>query len=69
LTNLVKQSLETPIPENLKVAFHEWLSGKDDGEASKTATAKVLAALKTVPESDKALVQAIYWLLSGLHPR
>lgn len=59
LTNLVKQSLETPIPENLKVAFHEWLAGKDDGEASKTATAKVLAALKTVPESDKALVQAI----------
>lgn len=59
LTNLVKQSLETPIPENLKIALNEWLAGKDDGEASKTATAKVLAALKTVPESDKALVQAI----------
>ncbi len=59
LMNLVKQSLETPIPENLKVAFHEWLAGKDDGEASKLATAKVLAALKTVPESAKALVQAI----------
>ena len=59
LTNLVNQSLETPIPENLKAAFHEWLAGKDDGEASKTATAKILAALKTVPESDKALVQAI----------
>lgn len=59
LTILVKQSLETPLPESLKEAFHEWLVRKDDGEASKTATAKVLAALKTVPESDKALVQAI----------
>ncbi len=59
LTNLVKQSLETPIPENLKVAFHEWLAGKDDGEASKAATAKVFAALGTMPESDKALVRAI----------
>ena len=59
LTNLVKQALETPIPEDLKTAFQEWLAGKDDGEASKTATAKVLAALKTVPETDKALVQAI----------
>ena len=59
LTNLVKQSLETPIPEDLKAAFQEWLTGKDDGEASKTATAKVLAALKSVPESDKVLVQTI----------
>lgn len=59
LANLVKEALETAIPENLKVAFHEWLAGKDDGEASKTATTKVLAALMTVPASDKALVQAI----------
>jgi len=59
LTNLVNQALETAIPENLKAAFHEWLAGKDDGEASKTATEKVLDALKTVPESDMALVQAI----------
>jgi len=59
LTSLVTKSLETPIPESLKVAFHEWLTGKDNGEASKAATAKVLAALKTVPESDKALVQEI----------
>ena len=35
LTNLVKQSLETPIPEDLKATFQEWLTGKDDGEASK----------------------------------
>jgi len=59
LTDLVNQALETPIPENLKVAFQEWLAVKDDGEASKTATAKVLAELETVPMSDKALIQAI----------
>ena len=59
LTNLVTQALETSIPDNLKLAFREWLAGKDDGEASKTATENILAALKTVPESDKALVQAI----------
>lgn len=59
LTNLIRQSLETPIPENLKEAFQEWLAGKDDGEASKSATAKVLDALKTVSVSEKALVQEI----------
>ncbi|MDR3542885.1 MAG: pyruvate:ferredoxin (flavodoxin) oxidoreductase [Desulfosporosinus sp.] len=59
LTTIIKQALETSIPENLKQAFQEWLVGKDDGEASKTATEKILAALKTVPESDKALAQAI----------
>lgn len=59
LANLIKQALESPIPENLKEAFLEWLVGKDDGEASKTAAAKVLAALLTVSESDQALVQAI----------
>ena len=59
LANLVKEALETAIPESLKVALQEWLAGRDDGEASKIATAKVVAALKTVPESDKALIQAI----------
>lgn len=59
LTNLVNQALTTPLPEALKTAFQEWLADKDDGEASKVATAKVFAALETVPESDKALVQAI----------
>ena len=46
LTNLVKQALETSIPENLKQAFREWLAGKDDGEASKTATEKILGCPK-----------------------
>ncbi|TGE36923.1 pyruvate:ferredoxin (flavodoxin) oxidoreductase [Desulfosporosinus fructosivorans] len=59
LANLIKQSLTTPIPENLKEAFQEWLAGKDDGEASKTATAKVLAALETIPDSAKVHVQGI----------
>jgi len=59
LAILVKQSLESPLPESLKEAIREWLAGKDDGEASKAATAKVLAALLSVPESDQALVHAI----------
>jgi len=63
LTDLVKQCVETPIPENLKSAFQEWLAGKDDGEASKTASAKVLAALNmalnTGSASEKKLIQAI----------
>lgn len=59
LANLIKQSLDTPIPDNLKEVFREWLAGKDDGEASKSASAKLLTALKTVSVSEKALVQAI----------
>jgi len=59
LANLIKQSLDSPISESLKSAFQEWLAGKDDGEASKAATAKILTALMTIPESDKALAHAI----------
>lgn len=59
LATLMQKSLETSIPDNLKQAFQEWLAGKDDGEASKTATEKVLAALETAPESSKELVQSI----------
>jgi pyruvate-ferredoxin/flavodoxin oxidoreductase len=59
LANLIKQSLESPIPENLKAACQEWLAGKDDGEASKTASAKLLEALQTVSGSEKELAQFI----------
>jgi pyruvate-ferredoxin/flavodoxin oxidoreductase len=59
LTDLIKQALETPISETLKNAFSEWITAKDDGEASKAATAKVLVALNSEPESGNALIQAI----------
>jgi pyruvate-ferredoxin/flavodoxin oxidoreductase len=59
LASIIRQALETPLPENLRDAFQEWLAARNDGEASKSAAAKLLAALKTVSVSEKALVQAI----------
>jgi pyruvate-ferredoxin/flavodoxin oxidoreductase len=59
LANLIKQSLESSVSENLKAACREWLAGKDDGEASKTASAKLLEALLTVSGAEKELAQSI----------
>lgn len=60
LADLMRQALETTISESLKNAFREWIAGKDDGEASKAATAKILAALETEQiKTDNTHIQEI----------
>jgi len=59
LAGLMKQALETPISDGLKEACQEWLAGMNEGEASKAATAKLLAALEGVDYSDNKLIAEI----------
>jgi len=46
LKGLVKQALDMPISQRLKEALEEWLEAMDDGNASKTASARLLDELK-----------------------
>ena len=59
LANIIRQALDTLLPNNLQDTCQEWLAARNDGEGSKSAAKKLLAALKTVSVSEKALVQAI----------
>jgi len=54
IASLMKAALEGSINAETKVAFTEWLAGKDTSLASKVASEKVLAAL----ENEKAPVAA-----------
>ncbi|MPM44117.1 Pyruvate synthase [bioreactor metagenome] len=46
IAQLMRQALESPISENLRQAFQQWLDNMDDGEGSKKAGAQVLAAME-----------------------
>lgn len=45
LEDLMKELIELNIADEVKVPFKEWLEGKDDADASKAATAKILPLL------------------------
>lgn len=74
----MKTLLEMDIPAALKDAFTNWINGKEDADASKKASAEVLAAIEANPVSGeaKALVDSILdkkdylikksvWILGG----
>ncbi|MCL1918294.1 MAG: pyruvate:ferredoxin (flavodoxin) oxidoreductase [Peptococcaceae bacterium] len=72
----MKHALELDIPTDLKSAFQDWLTVKDQGEASRDASAKVLAALeKTGPDTHDLLakiwakkdylVKKSQWIIGG----
>lgn len=46
IERLMQDALKNGIPNDRKEAFEAWLAAKDDGEASKEASAKVSAVLK-----------------------
>jgi len=56
----MKQALSLDIPADVKDAFTEWLKHKDEGEASKTVSAKVVAALEKLDLSANRLLAEIY---------
>jgi len=56
----MKQAMEQDIPDSLKAAFAEWLDKKNDGEASKAASAKVIAALQEANPASNDLLAKIY---------
>ncbi len=70
-----KALLDQDIPEDLKAALQEWLDNKDDGEASRVATDKLMPLLtgdvlenklvKEIYERRDHLVKRSQWILGG----
>jgi pyruvate-ferredoxin/flavodoxin oxidoreductase len=76
LADLIRQALGASIDESIKAALREWLAGKDDGEKSKAATAKVLSVLeeykntndkitKEILEKKDYLIKQSQWIIGG----
>jgi pyruvate-ferredoxin/flavodoxin oxidoreductase len=56
----MKQAMELDIPADLKAAFQGWLDVKNQGEASRDASAKVLAAFANVDPNSNDLLARIW---------
>lgn len=75
LHDLMTEALEMDINGDLKEAFQEWLNGWDDADASKSATAKILAGLEGNIGDNKVLAEIFtkkdhlikksQWILGG----
>ncbi|KGK89432.1 pyruvate-flavodoxin oxidoreductase [Desulfosporosinus sp. HMP52] len=75
LFDLMTQALEMDISADLKEAFQDWLAGWDDADASKAASAKILAGLSEYTGDNKVLAEILakkdhlikksQWILGG----
>ena len=74
ISDLMNKGLEQDIPAELKEAFQKWLDSKDDGDASKEATAIVrplldkyaaLPIVKEISTKSDSLVKPSNWILGG----
>ncbi|MEL5898551.1 pyruvate:ferredoxin (flavodoxin) oxidoreductase, partial [Clostridium sporogenes] len=76
LANLMQESLNMEISQNLKDAFKQWLDSMDDGEGSKTATGKILETisnenyqnnpiLNEIMEKKDYLIKKSHWMIGG----
>lgn len=72
----MQEAIETPIAENIKEAFREWLEGKDNADASKAASGKILNALSQhnyngnkilsqIMERKDFLIKKSQWMIGG----
>jgi pyruvate-ferredoxin/flavodoxin oxidoreductase len=73
ITFLMEEALTLDISEELKAAFQAWLDGKDDAQASKAATEKILPLLdkednqvvKEIADRKDFLVKRSQWIFGG----
>ncbi|HCL4437940.1 pyruvate:ferredoxin (flavodoxin) oxidoreductase [Clostridium botulinum] len=76
LAELMQEALNMEINQDLKDAFKQWLGSMDDGEHSKTATAKILEAmpnenyqnnpiLNEIMEKKDYLIKKSHWMIGG----
>ncbi|MCW2276975.1 pyruvate:ferredoxin (flavodoxin) oxidoreductase [Heliophilum fasciatum] len=73
LAGLVAEAVQAGVTPELAEAFNEWLAGKDDGDASKAATAKILpllaasndAALQPIVELKDHFIKKSQWIIGG----
>jgi pyruvate-ferredoxin/flavodoxin oxidoreductase len=59
LRQISPEAAAVPLSAELQEAFREWLAGMYDGEASKSAAAKILAALKDFGNAKNQLIKEI----------
>lgn len=59
LAQLIRQALETPLHDEVKDAFREWLENFNNGKASKYAARKILQSLEAHPANDNPLIAQI----------
>ncbi|SHF17358.1 pyruvate-ferredoxin/flavodoxin oxidoreductase [Caldanaerobius fijiensis DSM 17918] len=76
LKELMIQALNMPISDELKEAFKQWLEGMNDGNASKTASARILQILQNYNYTGNAvlgeimakkdfLIKKSHWIIGG----
>lgn len=76
LAELMQEALNMEINQDLKNAFKQWLESMDDGEHSKTATAKILETmpnenyqnnpiLNEIMEKKDYLIKKSHWMIGG----
>ncbi|MHB1653010.1 MAG: pyruvate:ferredoxin (flavodoxin) oxidoreductase [Desulfitobacteriaceae bacterium] len=59
IVDLMKKALEQPINDQTRAAFQEWLDNFENGEGSKVATTKVLAAIAVENKPEEPLFKEI----------
>lgn len=76
LADIMREAINSPISDNLKTAFREWIAGMNDGEASRAATAKIFEALNEhnysgnkviheIIEKQDYLIKRSHWIIGG----
>jgi pyruvate-ferredoxin/flavodoxin oxidoreductase len=79
LEELAKELVQLNVCDSVKEAFNEWIEGKEDADASKKATAKILAILENnnvederakkilaeVAEKKDYLIKKSMWIVGG----
>ncbi len=59
LANLMQEALNMEINQNLKDAFKQWLDSMNDGEGSKTTTAKILETISNENYENNPILNEI----------
>ncbi len=73
IERMMKEALEAGVSDERKEAFEAWIAAKDDGEASKAASEKVVAVLKDADDTlakklmelQQYFVKKSMWIIGG----
>jgi len=59
IAQLMKEALNSPLDDNIKSAFREWLDSFDDGDVSRFTSDKVLKVLQNYPAENNPVINEI----------
>jgi len=60
LADLMRQALAQGVPEQVAQAFRQWLDSRDDGKASRAASADVIKSLGSINRNGNPLLEEIF---------